>query len=241
MAAPTEVIYEICSGLSQRDLKSLRLACVRLGAIVRPLLFKSISISSLPADVSRFLNIAGDPELCLTVEELIFKEVHFQGDPTGIGDFQNLIYLYLSGPGLRKENPLSCFLRERDYQDDDDCTIPSVSREDVNDMFRKLKSDYENQELIDQQEYNFVALKEGFCAMPNLRRLISKDSRAPGILKDTIFQPPTLEQIGLYFPVSDATYRLLTFREASTCPDRGFFTFLRALADSETNVETLVS
>ena len=225
-AIPTEVIYEICSSLSQPDLKSLRLVCIRLGAVVRALLFKSVSISFLPTDVSRFLSLARDPELCLIVEELIFKEVHFQGDPTGIDDFQHVIYSYLAEPGLPRDIPMNNFLRERDYQDNNYLEVSFMSRGDIDAMFSRLKTDYEQQQLIVHQEDDFVALKEAFSTMRNLKRLISKDSRAPGILQDTIFQPPTLDRIGLPFPVSDATYRLLTFREASTCPDHGFFTFL---------------
>ncbi|KAM0294590.1 hypothetical protein ACHAO9_001024 [Fusarium lateritium] len=56
---PREILCNISvSGLSRRDIKSVRLTCRELAAVAAPLLFQRISISPLRRDRSSFFNIA---------------------------------------------------------------------------------------------------------------------------------------------------------------------------------------
>ncbi|KAM0322646.1 hypothetical protein ACHAPQ_008936 [Fusarium lateritium] len=56
---PREILCNIfVSGLSRRDIKSVRLTCRELAAVAAPLLFQRISISPLRRDRSSFFNIA---------------------------------------------------------------------------------------------------------------------------------------------------------------------------------------
>jgi hypothetical protein len=52
---PTEILLEILRTLNQHNLKCVRLVCTELSTLVRPLLFKSISVSLLVGDIDREL------------------------------------------------------------------------------------------------------------------------------------------------------------------------------------------
>jgi hypothetical protein len=229
---PVEILYEILHNLSQRNLKRVRLVCVELGAIARPLLFKSISVSPVVVEVDRFLNIIRDSELSRAVEELVYREIHVNKGETR----------WISGP---EEDPYENVIH-RHYQGEtedetEDETEVTTRRERIHDILGQIRQEYEDQEASVKSGYDFDALVEGLLAMRNLKRIITKDSRPSGISTDSAFEPPSLGALQAYFPATDSSLRLSTYAEPSESPDHGFLTILRALAATGAEIDMLVT
>ena len=75
--------------------------------------------------------------------------------------------------------------------------------------------------------------------MRNLKKIILKDSRRPGIGTNTTFDAPSLAALRAYFLVSDATVRVFSCEDSPS--DDGFFTMLRALAATGAKINMLVT
>jgi hypothetical protein len=225
---PVEIIREILHHLSQRNLKRVRLVCVELGAIARPLLFKSISISPVIAEVDRFLNIIRDSELSRAVEELVYKEAHISKGETD----------WITG---LEGDPYETVIH-RHYQGEmEDETEITTRRKRIHDILGQIRQEYEDQAAGIKSGYDFGALVEGLLAMRNLKRIITRDSRPSGIGTDSAFKPPSLGTLQAYFPATESSLRLLTYPEPLESPDHGFLTILRALAATGADIDILVT
>jgi hypothetical protein len=230
---PPEIFLEILRNMSQRNLKRVRLVCTELAALARPLLFKRISISPVIGDVDRFRNIIRDAELSQAVEELAYREMHIEPQAT---------------PWLRRageEDPYESIIQNH-YRDDtghdtEDETARVTRRDRVHEILGQIHKEYQDQAAAMKFGYDFDALVEGLPAMRNLKRIITKDSRPPGISTDTGFEPPSLGLLRAHFPASDASLRLGIFPAPLESPDHGLFTILRALAATGANVPMLVT
>jgi hypothetical protein len=229
---PTEILYGILNNLSQRSLKRVRLVCTELAAIARPLLFKSISISPLTRDIDRFLNIIRDTELSRAVEELIYREMHFE---TRLNPWMSNI------GGREEENPYAAMIQNHYQNETEDETATKIRRDRIREILGQLHQEYEDQATAMKSGHDLTALEEGLRVMCNLKRIITKDARPSGITTDTGFVPPSLGLLRAHFPASDASLRLGTFSDPSQPPDHGFFAVLRALAATEVNVPMLVT
>lgn len=225
---PVEIVYAILRYLSQRNLKRVRLVCVELGAIARPLLFKSISVSPVVVEVDRFLNIIRDSELSQAVEELVYKEMHIN-----TGEKR-----WISGP---EEDPYEDIIHRHYQSETKDETEVTTRRERIHDILGQIRQEYEGQAASMKSGYDFGALVEGLLAMRNLKRIITKDSRPSGISTDSAFEPPSLGALQAYFPATDSSLRLSTYAEPSESPDHGFLTILRALAATGAEIDMLVT
>lgn len=213
---PAEIFNRILRNLSQRNLKRVRQVCAELGALARPLLFKSISISPVMLDVDRFLNIIRDAELSRAVEELVYREISIPLIPSK--DEKDSCEQVIRGhypSGMKDHEELEIY------------RPMALIRREYEDLAKTMKSGYD-----------FGALVEGLLVMPNLKRIISRDSRPPGIRTDTAFKPPSLGLLQVYLPASDASLRIA---EKYISPEDGFFTVLRALAATGAAVDILVT
>jgi hypothetical protein len=225
---PVEIVYAILRYLSQRNLKRVRLVCVELGAIARPLLFKSISISPVVAEVDRFLNIIRDSELSRAVEELVYREIHINKGETR----------WISGS---EEDPYENVIHHHYQSETEDETEVTTRSERIHDILGQIRQEYEGQAASMKSGYDFGALVEGLLAMRNLKRIITRDSRPSGINTDSAFEPPSLGALQAYFPATDSSLRLSTYPEPSESPDHGFLTILRALAATGAEIDMLVT
>jgi len=224
---PVEILYGILRNLSQRSLKRVRLVCVELGAIARPLLFKRISVSPVIVEVDRFLNIIRDSELSRAVEELVYKEVHIKK-----GEIH-----WISGP---EEDPYEKVIH-RHYQGEGEDETESATRcRSVHEILSQIRQEYEVLAAGIESGYDFGALVEGLLAMRNLKRIITKDSRPSGISTDSAFEPPSLGALRAHFPATESSLRLSTYAEPRESPDHGFLTILRALAAAGVEIDMLV-
>jgi hypothetical protein len=237
---PVEILHGILHNLSQRNLKRVRLVCVELGAIARPLLFKSISVSPVIVEVDRFLNIIRDSELSRAVEELVYREIHInKGGKRWISGpeedpYENVIHRHYQGEtedGAEDE-------AEDEMEDETEVT---TRRKRIHDILGQIRQEYEGQAASMKSGYDFDALVEGLLAMPNLKRIIAKDSRPSGISTDSAFEPPSLGALQAHFPATDSSLRLSTYAEPSESPDHGFLTILRALAATGAEIDMLVT
>ncbi|KAK8021912.1 hypothetical protein PG990_007050 [Apiospora arundinis] len=73
---PTEILSEICSQLADRDIKTLRLICSRLTALV-PLRLDRVFLSANPRDVEVFNAIAAHDVLRQQVVEMVWDDALF--------------------------------------------------------------------------------------------------------------------------------------------------------------------
>jgi hypothetical protein len=230
---PAEIFHEILRNLSQRNLKRVRLVCTELAALARPLLFKSISISPLIASVDRFLSIIRDAELSRAVEELVYKEIHFETRAAP--------WVLVPGGKDPYEVIIPSHYHNETEDETEDETAAATRRDRIHEILGQIRQDYEAQAAAMKSGYDFGALVEGFLVMRNLKRIITKDSRPSGIMTDTEFEPPSLGSLRAHFPASDASLRQLTLAEPSKSPDNGFLAILRALAATGADVNTLVT
>lgn len=249
----------IFSYLEQFDLKLLRFVSKEMAAMTRTLLFKSVSVSYLPDHLRRFQNVVQDPELCQAVEDLVFYEIEFEPQHERVLEymtiqFDNLIqrhcsnspnpyYSYnseaLSNSLPRYGDGISAFTRERDHGDDGDRSL--ANKASINEIVSQVNIEYQNQRCFMQTERGFEILSIGLNTLRNLKRVTTRDSGQPGIMTDTIFQPPALEQFRAFFPVSEAAFRNVAGLDSNLAPSHGFDIILLALAVNETKVETLVT
>src|SRR4051794_7640379 len=161
---PAEIIYGILRNLGQRNLKRVRLVCIELGAIARPLLFKRISVSPIFVDVDRFLNIIRDSELSRAVEELVYREIHINK-----GEFH-----WIPGPG---EDPYEDVIHHHNQDEMEDETEAATRRRSIHKILGQIRQEYKDLAAGMKSGYDFSALVEGLLAMRNLKRIIMKDSR----------------------------------------------------------------
>jgi hypothetical protein len=249
---PVEILHGILHNLSQRNLKRVRLVCVELGAIARPLLFKSISVSPVIVEVDRFLNIIRDSELSRAVEELVYREIHInKGGKRWISGpeedpYENVIHRHFQGEtedGTEDgtEYEAECEMEDEKEDETKDETEVTMRRKRIHDILGQIRQEYESQADEMKSGYDFDALVEGLLAMPNLKRIITKDSRRSGISTDSAFEPPSLGKLQAHFPATDSGLRLSTYAEPSESPDHGFLTILRALATTGAEIDMLVT
>lgn len=229
LEVPAEIWCEILRNLSQRSLKRVRLACAELAALARPLLFKSVSISPLTGDLEHFLHIIRDPELSRAVEELVYREMHFQARP-------DLLIV-----GMLRDDHYEVIMRQHLQHTPDDEAATAFDPEWTHNILEQIVKEYESQAAAMNSGSDFAALKEGFSVLLNLKRIITRDSRAPGISTDTGFEPPSLGSLQARFPASDASLRLGMMSDPVDAPAHGFFTILRALAATGARIPVLVT
>jgi hypothetical protein len=235
LEVPAEIWCEILRNLSQRSLKRVRLVCAELAALARPLLFKSISISPLTGDLEHFLHIIRDAELSRAVEELVYREMHFQARPEYLtrGEFFRL--------GMLREDHYEVIIQQQLQNASEDEAATAFDAEWTHNILEQILEEYESQAAAMNSGSDFAALKEAFSVMLNLKRIITRDSRPPGISTDTGFEPPSLGVLQARFPASDASLRLGMLSDPVDAPAHGFFTILRALAATGATIPVLVT
>lgn len=249
LEVPAEIWYEILRNLNQRSLKRVRLVCAELAALTKPLLFKSISISPLIADVERFLNITRDPELSRAVEELVYREMHFKARPEhwtqlegAEHPYEATIRMHLQSVAWDLQDSferLQISLGPNDIPEDEAAMAFNPDR--IHNILDQILQEYESQAAAVNSGSDFAALKQGLSVMVNLKRIITRDSRPSGISTDTGFEPSSLSLLHAHFPASDASLRLGILSDPVDAPAHGFFTILRALAATGANIPMLVT
>jgi hypothetical protein len=234
LEVPAEIWCEILRNLGQRSLKRVRLVCAELAALARPLLFKSISISPLTGDLEHFLHIIRDPELSRAVEELVYREMHFQA-PESLRPGE-VLQLWMPRED-HYEEIIRGYLQNRSEDEAATAFDPEWTRN----ILEEILDEYERQAAAMNSGSDLAALTEGFAVLLNLKRIITRDSRAPGISTDTGFEPPSLGVLQARFPASDASLRLGMLSDPGDAPAHGFFTILRALAATGARIPVLVT
>ena len=263
---PREVLDLILKDFSVLQIKNVRLVCRSLGTAGQLVAFRSIKISKWPPHVERFLELIRTPLIAEKVEEVVWHEYGQYLKPV---DYDQVVNgrdieaaredLLINREGYltllriieshRTPNPTTEEGVPRqihslsDYPDGfienavDDLEFPELFA-----MIKRLQDQYAVKNRLLLEINALSAMTEGLLSMPNLKRLISRDSQDGGIAKDCPSMPDALDAIRAYFPISDGTYRQIQDSAPSTIsPCSGFFLMLQAMAISKSNVDSLVT
>lgn len=228
---PTELLFEILGYLDSEDLRNAALVCHEFHLVAHALLFKRVSISPLAHDIDRFLAIARVGHLREAVEEVVWKEIQFEGQEHGQRDmFSRLVVDHLAGQ--TEWAPPLLF---------GGCLSAMPTRDRLNAMRDSLLADYVEQGINSREEQALGALVEALLSMPKLKKFISivQLDEFDDIAPHTTFEPLTLNEMRLYFPMSDHAVRQTIFSDSIERPFNGLLTMLRAMSRVEGKIESI--
>lgn len=238
-ALPAEIIFLIFDSLTLSELKVIRYVSKEVNDIVRPLLFRSVSVSVLPHDLLKLKLIARDTQLASAVEEIVWNELQFRSIKRNPGERAGILGTC--------QNQLDWAVLTDKYGEE---VFGRPLAESVWNFSQRLNQRYRimrmwlniaDCRLESRREFCLSIVAEAFSKLARLKRIVSRDGRDGGVQVDSAYQRFIDRDHEGFYPVREGQLRHLLFDQSDISPDLGFWAMLEALSRSAADVHTLVT